>query len=161
VAWNGLSSGIPVPNLKYIKDERLIPYHSIIATRKQLQSINFLAIFNMRSSTVLIALTSSLLSPGVKAHGFVRGVTVNGQWTAGSDPVWYYLPANSKPVTAGWDALNQDNGFVEPAAMGTADVNCHKSATPGKNYINVNAGEKINFYWKYGILNSILPQHGH
>lgn len=101
----------------------------------------------MRSSTVLIALTSTLLSP-VKAHGFVRGVTVNKQWTAGSDPVWYYHPASTRPVTAGWDALNQDNGFVEPAAMGTADVNCHKGATPGKSYINIKAGENLTFYWK-------------
>lgn len=100
----------------------------------------------MHSSIVLIALTSSLLAPA-SAHGFVRGVTVGGTWTAGADPVWYYYPANQKPVTAGWDALNQDNGFVEPAAMGTSDVNCHKSATAGKSYANVNAGDTLKFYW--------------
>lgn len=103
----------------------------------------------MRSTTILLSLTSTLLSTtGVDAHGFVRGVTVNNQWTAGSDPVWYYLPANQRAQTAGWDSLNQDLGFVEPARMGTADVNCHKSATAGKAYVNVNAGETVKFYWK-------------
>lgn len=122
----------------------------------------------MRSSTVLLALTSSLLSQ-VKAHGFVRGVTDNGAWTAGSDPVWYYYKQNGQalPVTAGWDALNQDNGFVEPAALGTADINCHKSATSSKAYASVNAGDKITFYWnswadshKGPIINYIAPCNG-
>jgi cold shock CspA family protein len=120
----------------------------------------------MRSSTVLVALTSSLLSQ-VDAHGFIRGVTVNGAWTAGSDPVWYYYASDQKPVTAGWDSLNQDNGFVEPASMGTADVNCHKSATAGKAYVNVNAGDEVKFYWntwpdshKGPIINYIAPCNG-
>lgn len=103
--------------------------------------------FNMRSSTVLVALTSAAI-PAVQAHGHVSGVTVNGQWTPGSDPSWYYLPANQRTDNAGWNALNQDNGFVEPNSMGTADVNCHKAATPGKLYINANAGDQVKFYWK-------------
>jgi cold shock CspA family protein len=106
----------------------------------------------MRASPTLLTLTSTLLSLSpaiVNAHGHVRGVTVNGKgWTPGADPVWYYLPADSKPVTAGWNALNQDNGFVEPASMGSADVNCHKSATAGKAYVSANAGDSVTFYWK-------------
>lgn len=70
-------------------------------------------------------------------------------------------------MTAGWDALNQDNGFVEPAALGTADINCHKSATAGKLYASVNAGDTIDFKWsgwpdshKGPIINYIAPCAG-
>lgn len=95
------------------------------------------------------AFLSAALVPLVSAHGFVRGVTDKGVWTPGSDPVWYYYVQNKQtpPVTSGWDALNQDNGFVEPAAFGTTDVNCHKSATAGKMYASVNAGDSVTFYW--------------
>jgi hypothetical protein len=100
----------------------------------------------------LLALATTLLSfapSAVNAHGHVRGVSVNGQgWTPGADPVWYYHPENQRPVTAGWNALNQDNGFVEPASVGSNDVICHKSATPGKMYVNANAGDSVTFYWK-------------
>ncbi|KAF2749601.1 lytic polysaccharide monooxygenase [Sporormia fimetaria CBS 119925] len=119
----------------------------------------------MRSTTVLIALTSSLV-PAVSAHGHVRGVTVNGKWTPGADPVWYYNPNGVAP-NAGWKSLNQDNGFVEPSAMASADVNCHKSATPGQTYIDVNAGQEVKFYWntwpdshKGPIINYIAPCDG-
>lgn len=83
----------------------------------------------------------------VSAHGFVTGVRVNGVFTRGSDPVWFYYPAGQTPVTAGWDSLNQDLGFVEPAKFGTNDIACHKSATAGKNFINVNAGQTIELLW--------------
>ncbi|KAH7144267.1 endoglucanase-4 [Dactylonectria estremocensis] len=103
----------------------------------------------------------------VSAHGFVRGVTVNGVWTAGADPVWYYYPTGQSPATAGWNSLNQDNGFVEPANFGTADIACHKSATAGANQISVNPGQTITFYWntwpeshKGPIINYIAPYNG-
>ncbi|KAF2277127.1 glycoside hydrolase [Westerdykella ornata] len=120
----------------------------------------------MRSSTLLVALTSAAI-PAVQAHGHVSGVTVNGKWTPGSDPSWYYLPADQRKDSAGWNALNQDNGFVEPNSMGTADVNCHKAATPGKLYIDANAGDAVTFYWntwpdthKGPIINYIAPCDG-
>ncbi|KAF2464405.1 endoglucanase IV [Lindgomyces ingoldianus] len=117
-------------------------------------------------SAVALAGCVSLL-PFATAHGFVRGVTDKGVWTAGADPVWYYYPAGTAPVTAGWDALNQDNGFVAPDSYGTSNIACHRSATAGKAYVNVNAGDTITFYWntwpdshKGPIINYIAPCNG-
>jgi cellulase len=119
----------------------------------------------MHTPSLLLSVAAVLST--VSAHGFVTGIRANGAWTKGSDPVWWYSPANSRPQTAGWDALNQDIGFVEPAAMGTADVNCHKSATAGRLYANVNAGDTIDFLWntwadshKGPIINYIAPCNG-
>ncbi|KAG7120766.1 Polysaccharide monooxygenase Cel61a like protein [Verticillium longisporum] len=100
----------------------------------------------MRSFSALLGL-AACLPELVSAHGFVRGIRAGGVWTAGSDPVWFYSPAGQGPVTAGWDSRNQDLGFVEPAAFGTNDIACHKSATAGKNFVNVNAGQTIEIYW--------------
>ncbi|KAF2705582.1 lytic polysaccharide monooxygenase [Pleomassaria siparia CBS 279.74] len=118
-------------------------------------------------STTLILPALALLLDTVSAHGFVTGVSINSQWTAGSDPVWYYSPAGSAPVTAGWDSLNQDLGFVEPASFGTSNISCHKSATAGKAYANANAGDTVNFSWstwpdshKGPIINYIAPCDG-
>ena len=120
----------------------------------------------MYKSSLLLGVVAVLLDTA-SAHGFVKGVNVKGTFTNGSDPVWFYYPANSRPQTAGWDALNQDNGFVEPAAVGTADVNCHKSATAGRLYASVNAGDTIEFTWsswadshKGPIINYIAPCNG-
>lgn len=117
----------------------------------------------MRYSAIIVALATSIPRL-VSAHGFVSGVEVNGVWTAGSDPVWYYYPAGTAPATAGWDSLNQDLGFVEPNNFGTSDIACHKSATVGKNFVNINAGGTITFYWntwpdshKGPIINYIAP----
>jgi len=97
--------------------------------------------------TAILAAVAAIAPQLVSAHGFVRGVKVNGVWTAGSDPVWYYYPAGQAPATAGWDSLNQDNGFVDPNSFGTSNIACHKSATVGKNFINVKAGDTVTFYW--------------
>lgn len=120
----------------------------------------------MHSSILLLAATSALWE-SASAHGFVKGVNVKGTWTAGSDPVWWYYSADNRPQTAGWDALNQDIGFVEPASVGSTDVNCHKSATAGRLYANVNAGDTIQFAWntwpdshKGPIINYIAPCNG-
>ncbi|RYP63557.1 hypothetical protein DL771_009219 [Monosporascus sp. 5C6A] len=118
----------------------------------------------MRSSAVLLGIAASLFRP-TAAHGFVSGVKVNGAgWTAGADPVWYYYPSGQSPATAGWDSLNQDLGFVEPAKFGTSDIACHKSAKVGKNFINAKAGDTITFHWntwpdshKGPIMNYISP----
>ena len=119
----------------------------------------------MRSSAGLLALTTTLLSQ-VDAHGFVRGVTVKGTWTPGADPVWYYNPSGTPP-TAGWNALNQDIGFVASSAVQTVDVNCHKNATSSGLYASVNAGDAVTFYWsswadshKGPIINYIAPCDG-
>ncbi|KAI1493558.1 endoglucanase-4 [Biscogniauxia mediterranea] len=117
----------------------------------------------MRSYAAILGLAVSL--PRLcSAHGFVTGVTVNGVWTNGSDPVWYYYPEGTAPETAGWDALNQDNGFVSPDSFGTSDIACHKSATVGKQFVSINAGDTITFSWntwpdshKGPIINYIAP----
>jgi cold shock CspA family protein len=120
----------------------------------------------MYTSALLLGAIAILLDTA-SAHGFVKTVNVKGTYTNGSDPVWYYYPKDSRPQTAGWDALNQDNGFVEPNSVGTADVNCHKSATAGRLYANVNAGDTIEFAWntwpdshKGPIINYIAPCNG-
>ncbi|KXJ85854.1 glycoside hydrolase, partial [Microdochium bolleyi] len=51
------------------------------------------------------------------------------------------------PATAGWKALNQDNGFVEPSAFGTADIACHKSAKTNTKSISANPGDTLTIYW--------------
>ncbi|KAI1501025.1 endoglucanase-4 [Biscogniauxia marginata] len=117
----------------------------------------------MRPCTSILGLAATL--PHLcSAHGFVAGVTVNGVWTAGADPVWYYYSEGTAPATAGWNALNQDNGFVSPDSFGTSDIACHKSATVGENFVNVNAGDEITFYWntwpdshKGPIINYLAP----
>ncbi|KAL1594267.1 hypothetical protein SLS59_008891 [Nothophoma quercina] len=120
----------------------------------------------MLSAALLLGAVATLLDT-VSAHGFVSGVSTNSVWTKGSDPVWYYSPANSRPQTAGWDSLNQDLGFVEPASLGTDNINCHKSATAGRLYANVAAGSQLTFYWntwpdshKGPIINYIAPCNG-
>lgn len=120
----------------------------------------------MRSHAIFFGLATSFLEL-TSAHGFVSGVTVNDKWTAGSDPVWFYYAEGSAPATAGWDALNQDIGFIEPANFGTSDINCHKSAKVGKNFIDAKAGDKVTFYWntwpdshKGPIINYIAPFKG-
>jgi cellulase len=84
---------------------------------------------------IIAAVAALALAPTVAAHGYVSGITVNGKTYPGSNPVrftgqirpkqywldiqnWFYLPANQVVATAGWLALNQDNGFVEPASYG-------------------------------------------
>lgn len=120
----------------------------------------------MHASTLLLG-AAALFFESASAHGYVKQLNIKGVSTNGSDPVWYYFPSNSRPQTAGWDALNQDLGFVEPAAVGTSDVNCHKSATAGRLYANVNAGDSIEFAWntwpdshKGPIINYIAPCNG-
>ena len=120
----------------------------------------------MHASTLLLPAIAALLDTA-SAHGFITGVKIGSTWTKGSDPVWYYYSADQRPQTAGWDSLNQDNGFVEPASFQTADVNCHKSATAGKLYASVNPGDTIALSWntwpdshKGPIINYIAPCNG-
>lgn len=116
---------------------------------------------------VLLLGAVAVLLDTASAHGFVKTVNIRGTSTPGSDPVWFYHSKETRPQTAGWDSLNQDLGFVEPNNVGTADVNCHKSATAGKLYANANAGDTIEFVWntwpdshKGPIINYIAPCNG-
>ncbi|KAL5397966.1 hypothetical protein PMIN02_001877 [Paraphaeosphaeria minitans] len=100
--------------------------------------------------TIALLTAVAAFFEAASAHGFVTSVTDNGAVTKGSDPVWWYYVQNgqTRPITAGWDSLNQDNGFVSPDAFASADINCHKSALAGQAYVNVKAGDTINFVWK-------------
>jgi hypothetical protein len=122
--------------------------------------------YKMLSAALILGALATILDT-TSAHGFVSSVTSSGVSTKGSDPVWFYSPANSRPQTAGWDALNQDNGFVEPASLGSADINCHKSATAGRLYATVAAGSSLTFQWntwpdshKGPIIEYIAPCNG-
>jgi hypothetical protein len=122
--------------------------------------------FTMLAPTLLLGALATLLDTA-SAHGFVTGIRAGGTFTAGSEPNWYYQPANQRKQTAGWDALNQDNGFVEPAALGSSDINCHKSATAGRQYVTVAAGSTVEIPWntwpdshKGPIINYIAPCNG-
>ncbi|KAI0420197.1 glycoside hydrolase [Xylaria grammica] len=84
----------------------------------------------------------------VSAHGYVAGITVNGgSWVEGSNPNWFYQPEGDVPETPGWQAENQDNGFVAPDSFATADIACHKSATPGQTYVEAASGDTLTLYW--------------
>ncbi|KAI0477785.1 lytic polysaccharide monooxygenase [Xylariaceae sp. FL0804] len=99
------------------------------------------ALFSVAASLALLPLLAS-------AHGYIAGVTVNdGAWVEGCNPNWYYQPAGTAAVTPGWQALNQDNGFVAPDAYGTSDIACHKSATPGQAYVSADAGDTLTLFW--------------
>ncbi|CAI6332061.1 unnamed protein product [Periconia digitata] len=121
----------------------------------------------MHGTTLMIGAFAALLD-SASAHGFVTGVKSGSSWTPGADPVWYYLPSDQRANTAGWNALNQDLGFVEPNALGTSDVNCHKSATAGRLYADVAAGSTIQLPWntwpsdshKGPVINYIHPCNG-
>jgi cellulase len=121
----------------------------------------------MHTHTLLLGAAANVHLDTASAHGYVKSLTIKGVSTPGADPVWYYLPAAQRAQTAGWNALNQDLGFVEPAAVGSSDVNCHKSATAGRLYASANAGDTIQFNWntwpdshKGPIINYIAPCNG-
>lgn len=120
----------------------------------------------MLSITLFLATVATVLD-AVSAHGFVTGVTTNGIWTNGSDPAWYYSPATFRSPTAGWDSMNQDFGFIEPAALNTHNIACHKNATAAQLYAKVVAGSQLTFYWntwpeshRGSIINYIAPCNG-
>ena len=117
--------------------------------------------------SILLLSGAAVLLDTVSAHGFVKSLTIKGTNTPGADPVWYYLPAAQRAQTAGWNALNQDLGFVEPNNVGTSDVNCHKGATAGRLYASAMPGDTIQFNWntwpdshKGPIINYIAPCNG-
>ncbi|KAK7215731.1 hypothetical protein V2G26_003734 [Clonostachys chloroleuca] len=116
----------------------------------------------MHSSLVLGAASAALFSLA-EGHGWLTGARVNGAgWTDGQNPNWYYI--TSPPATAGWKALNQDNGFVDPASFQTSNIDCHKSAVTNTQYVTANAGDTLTLYWntwpdshKGPIINYIAP----
>lgn len=75
---------------------------------------------NAASAAAILAALAAM--PSVSAHGHVAEITANGETLPGTTPQWVSNDQN----TPGWYAANQDNGFVEPASFGSADIICHK-----------------------------------
>jgi cellulase len=88
----------------------------------------------------------------VAAHGTTSGVTIDGVYTSGFKLDYYYAKQSGGaiPEHIGWYAENLDNGFVEPNAFGTADIICHKNASPegsSDTLAKVAAGGTVDFHW--------------
>ncbi|KAK0702373.1 glycoside hydrolase [Lasiosphaeris hirsuta] len=82
---------------------------------------------------------------GCAAHGFVQYIDGEGIRYRGYDPGFrFQTPA---PEVPGWYANNTDIGFVPPQSFQDADIICHKSAVPGHDYVNVQAGSNITLQW--------------
>ena len=58
------------------------------------------------------AIAALALLPTASAHGYVSSIVAGGKTYLGSNPNWYYQPAGQVVPTAGWFALNQDNGML-------------------------------------------------
>lgn len=81
------------------------------------------------------------MAAAVNAHGHVATVIADGtEYTGG-------LPHGAPADAVGWSAANQDNGFVEPNSVGTADIICHKQGTPATNAATVAAGGSVTLQW--------------
>ncbi|TDZ74530.1 Polysaccharide monooxygenase Cel61a [Colletotrichum trifolii] len=94
----------------------------------------------MLSKALITALAGAA---AVSAHGFVEKINGNvDNYNPTSAP--YQNPA---PDVPGWAAEQQDLGFVAPDAAGSADIICHKSATPGKTSVKVAAGDSVTLKW--------------
>jgi len=96
---------------------------------------------NAASAAAILAALAAM--PTVYAHGHVSEITANGETVPGTTPEWQY----NDNKTPGWYAMNQDNGFVEPSSFGSADIICHKEATPGKSSVSVAAGSAMTLQW--------------
>ncbi|KAK6440955.1 hypothetical protein LTR95_002826 [Oleoguttula sp. CCFEE 5521] len=98
----------------------------------------------MQFTVQQLALLASIL-PTVHSHGFVIGATVGKTWYPGFDIQLAYQA--NHPKVYGWDTKALDSGFVSPDSFATADIICHKSATPAGLHIPVTAGGQVTLYW--------------
>lgn len=102
---------------------------------------------NNMSSTKLSPLVAALMSAAtVAAHGHVDHIVIDGVNYQGYDPTTFPYQDNP-PVVIGWTTGQADNGFVEPNSFGSADIICHKSASPGGATAQVKAGSSIAVTW--------------
>jgi cellulase len=93
------------------------------------------------SRSVLAGSIVALMASTVSAHGHVQKVIADGVEYTGS------IPSQWPADMVGWKAQNTDNGFVEPASFGSADIVCHKGATAPDNYATVQAGSSVTVQW--------------
>lgn len=103
----------------------------------------------MTVSVLQVALWLGFLATSVMSHGMVTTWSAGGTAQQGFILDYYYAKVNGQPVPniPAWYTENLDSGFVAPNAYQTADINCHKNATPGKTYATVAAGGNLKFNW--------------
>lgn len=95
------------------------------------------------SKTLLVAVAGAA---SVAAHGHVTNIVINGVSYLNYDPTSHFYMANP-PTVVGFSTLQQDNGFVEPAAFGTSDIICHKGSANAGGHALVAAGDNIFIQW--------------
>ena len=82
------------------------------------------------------------LAIGAAAHGHVSGLVADSIYYEGYDPSMQY--ESPPPSLVAWSTPSDlDNGFVAPSAYTSADIICHKNATPGAEYATVKAGDTV------------------
>lgn len=96
-----------------------------------------------RKSIVAIAIS---IATRVAGHGHVDWIVANGVAYRGYDSPGFSYEANP-PKVIGWTIDQKDNGFVEPNNFGTADIICHRSATPAPGHATVKAGDTLSLQW--------------
>lgn len=80
------------------------------------------------------------------AHSHVNNLVINGVYWQGYDPTSYpYM--TDPPIVVGWTAADTDNGFVSPDSYQSADIICHKNATPAGGHATIQAGDSISIQW--------------
>ena len=98
--------------------------------------------------TFLVAagLVAALYAPAASAHGIVTKITAGGKTFDGYDPSFQYQP--SPPAVAGWTAPStQSRGPVTSDKVASEDMICAAGATPGKAYVDVQAGQDVTVQW--------------
>jgi len=85
------------------------------------------------------------LAASVAAHGHVKGITVDGEFSRGFELADAYSP--TVPDSIGWQTTALDNGFVEPSKYGTSDIACHLGGKTGKLFATVAAGSEVTITW--------------
>lgn len=83
---------------------------------------------------------------GVRSHGHVSNIVINGKSYEGYDPTTFPYKQDP-PIVIGWATKQTDNGFIEPSNFGSSDIICHKSATPAGGHATVAAGDQILITW--------------
>lgn len=96
---------------------------------------------------MLLLLAAALILAPTRgaAHGFVQYINANGVQYKGYDPGFRYQ--HPPPHVPGWYADNPDIGFVPPQSFTDVNITCHKAATPGQEYVKVQAGSTITLQW--------------
>lgn len=80
--------------------------------------------------------------PVVSAHGYVTNATIGGQT--------HYVAKNwdtEMKTGPGWDADNEDTGYVAWYNSSDPSVICHKGGKPYADYLTAAAGSTIDLQW--------------